>query len=196
MKKITLLFAILTVGTFAATAQTEKGRFVVSGQSNLNFSSVSSKVYYDKKKVGDYGKTTSFNFTPGVGYFVIDNLSVGLDVGLNFSRFKAEGEDADKSETVSLIPSATYYFPLEGQVKPYVNAGAGYAFNSNGSSDKEKASGVAYGGSAGIAVFLKSNLSIDLGVGYTGTRLKNKYDEKIEVRAGGVAAVAGFSFYF
>lgn len=196
MKKITLLFAILAAGTYVATAQTEKGKIIISGQSNLNFSSVNTKIYYDKEKVGDFGRTTSINLTAGAGYFVIDNLAIGLDAGLNFAQYKEEGEDAEKSTTISLIPGLTYYFPLEGQVKPYINAGAGYSFNSSGNTDDDKASGLLYGGNAGVAVFLKDNLSIDLGVGYTQAILKSKSDRKMEARTGGVAAVAGFSIYF
>ena len=62
MKKVLLtVFAALVV--FAASAQIEKGSWIVGGSSNLNFTS-------NDEDAGDYSE---FNIDVKGGYFVIDN---------------------------------------------------------------------------------------------------------------------------
>lgn len=71
MKKSLLIFiAVLTVGT--ASAQINKGSILVGASSNLNFSSV---------KFDGSDRFSIFDLGAKVGYFAIDNLAVGLDLG-------------------------------------------------------------------------------------------------------------------
>lgn len=78
MKKLFLVGALALFG--AINAQTEKGSWVVAGSTTLGFNSIKSEVKYDG--VTEDGPTLStFTLTPSVGYFVMDNIAVGLDLG-------------------------------------------------------------------------------------------------------------------
>lgn len=193
MKKLLSLAAFFAVLTFAANAQTEQGKIVVSGKTGLDFTSTKFQGYYDGEKVGDSEKTSNFSFTPSVGYFVIDNLAVGLGLSLDLSK----DEDDDTQTTFAVTPGVTYYFPLDGMIKPFLGANVGFASSTTKSgSTKEKTSGLTFGGGAGVAFFLKDNVSLDLGLGYQQVNLKDDDDKKAMIKAGGIGASLGFSLFF
>ncbi|HMR18684.1 MAG TPA: OmpW family outer membrane protein [Sphingobacterium sp.] len=207
MKKIMLLLAVMSTCMCIAMAQTEKGKIVVSAKSNLNFSSIDGELHYGSRKV-EAGRTTSFEFTPGVGYFVVDNLAVGLNIGLNFQKVNQARKDAEnltiidreKSTTVSFLPGLTYFFPLNGQIKPFINAFAGYASSAHAygddQEDEENLSGWGYEGNGGVAIFLNDRISLNIGVGYAQTRMKFEANKDVQVIAGGFDAGIGFSIFF
>ena len=86
MKKIVLtLFAACLV--FAASAQIAQGTILVGASSSLGFSS------FNK----DAGGFTQFNLDVRGGYFVIDNLAFGLNLG--FSTIDA-GDFGKETDTI------------------------------------------------------------------------------------------------
>ena len=118
MKKLFLVSALALFG--AMNAQTSKGTWMVSGKTELGFNSTETKVEFQGANVAE-SKTTSFTLNPAASYFVIDNLAIGLGLGFNSSK-----TDDDKSNTFSVMPQATYFFTVDGNIKPYVEAGVGY----------------------------------------------------------------------
>src|SRR5690554_5646810 len=122
MKKL-LLFAFLLTG-FIGFSQTTQGRFIVSGSAGLNVNAGSVKYVYDGETMVE-GNETTIQFTPTFGYFVIDNLAVGLSSNISSSTQKAENGDKYNTTAISVAPTVLYFFPVEGKVKPFVQVAAG-----------------------------------------------------------------------
>lgn len=95
-KKIIYLvfFGALFLTLNTANAQLESGSLLIGG--DVGFSSFSPK--------GGGGSVTSFNISPAVGYFVIDNLALGAKI--NYNSASAGGE----TESIFAAgPFARYY---------------------------------------------------------------------------------------
>lgn len=143
MKKIHLTISILMLFAATSYAQIQKGSVLVGASSNLGFSSTS----YD-------GADDNFNvFTLDVkaGYFVIDNLAVGLNFGYN----KFSQGDSDASTTL---------FGLFGRY--YVNGkifvGAGYS--SLKLEDSDASNSLPF--EVGYAAFITDNIAFEPSINY------------------------------
>ncbi len=189
MKKVLLVGALALFG--AVSAQTEKGTWMVSGKSEISFNSVNTKVKYDGTELGE-DKTSTFTFSPSASYFVINNLAVGL--GLSYVHTK--NEDV-KSDTFVAMPQATYFFDTPGNVKPYFEAGIGYASNTMSDGDDEvKADGLAYGAGLGVAYFINPSVAFNLGLNYSGANLQYSEDSKVKTDISTLGVGAGVSVFF
>lgn len=103
-----IIAAILLVSSITSFAQTEKGKFMIGGN-------------FDFAKSEQSGiRATEFSFSPSVGYFIYNNLSVGI--GLDYSLFKSSQY---KGEFVAIIPFARYYFAKQDKLKFFGQAGLG-----------------------------------------------------------------------
>lgn len=178
MKKLTLIAVLAFFGT--ANAQTEKGNWMFGGSTTFNFNSTKPSAKQDGVTV-DGNKTSTIAATPSVGYFVINNLAVGMD--LELSAQKTKDYDSFTSSTVdvkttifSVIPSATYYFKNESKALPYIGAGAGYAVA------KAKVDGnsidptnfFVWKVKGGVAYMITNDISVDFGLNYH--QLSTKYN--------------------
>jgi hypothetical protein len=107
----------LTVGV--AQAQTEAGKLLVSGQ--VNYFQSEGESTSTTNATGslhqDY-KQSSFNFAPQIGYFIADNLALGISVGLGSGRFRNTRTDAnnlgtyrrnDYTKGINVGPFVRYY---------------------------------------------------------------------------------------
>ncbi len=120
--KFYFIVAVLIGLSFVANAQTEKGNFLISASSNLDFTSSSIKLKNGDTS-NDGGDMSTFEFTPAVGYFVANNLALGVMLSLESS---SDEEDGDKytETTTMLLPFAVLYFG-KSNVKPFVQAAFG-----------------------------------------------------------------------
>ncbi|MDY3338596.1 outer membrane beta-barrel protein [Riemerella anatipestifer] len=182
MKKLFLVGALALFG--AMNAQTEKGSWVVEGKTNLGFNSVSTKVKYDGKSY-DAGKVSTFNISPSVGYFVMDNLALGLEF-----NFLSSKEGNSSSSTLSFLPNATYYFSTGSQFRPYLGVGVGYGSNTTGD---VSVGGLAWGVKGGGVYMLNKTAGINLGLGYSQFSTTNN---NATTTAGAFGVNAGFSLFF
>ena len=102
MKKFYLTLAAVAALTFASQAQTEKGKFIVGG--GLGF---------DTESVKDTdNKSTSFNIMPSAGYFVADNIAVGVGLGYQWNKaeYNAESSIAEQaSSSFAVAPFGRWY---------------------------------------------------------------------------------------
>lgn len=98
MKKFYLTLAAVAALTFASQAQTEKGKFIVGG--GLGFDTESVKDADDK--------TTSFNIMPSAGYFVSDNIAVGLGLGYQWNKVE-DGTDEATTGVFAVAPFGRWY---------------------------------------------------------------------------------------
>ncbi|ATL42080.1 outer membrane beta-barrel protein [Elizabethkingia sp. HX WHF] len=175
MKKNLLIGAFALLG-FAASAQTEKGSWVVGGSTSIGFNNVSTKVKSDNTTF-DGPKVNTFTIAPSAGYFVIDKLSVGLDLAYTNATTKYDGAKTT-SNTFAILPTATYYFTDNTVIKPYLGAGIGYASNTEkeeyrGKSNEYTVDGFAWKVKGGFAYFFTPSIAADLGLSYSQFSNKN-----------------------
>ena len=198
MKKLLSLTALFAVLTISANAQTEQGRIVVSGKTGLDFLSSTVKPYYDGDTDADLNETVSkFSIAPSAGYFIIDNLAVGLSAAFSTAKQKTgSGNWSDPQTSYAIGPFVTYYAPLEGMVKPFVTATGGFGGLSQSNDNDDKYSGPVFGGGLGVAIFFNNNVSLDLGAQYLRSNYKNKDDNKLVLKGGTLGASVGFSVFF
>ena len=98
MRKLFLTLAAAAAVTFAANAQTEKGKTILGGN-----------VSYDYTNVKDMdGSVQSFSILPNVGVFVSDNIAVGLGFGYTWSQ-DDDGTDKTKIGQFAAAPFARLY---------------------------------------------------------------------------------------
>lgn len=116
---------------------------------------------------------------PTFGYFVIDNLAVGLSGNITATTYKYAAGDKSVSNSALIMPVAIYYFPMEGKIRPTVQIGGGYSsirenyYPKNYSGDsKEIYSGPAFNLGGGVSYFISDDISFNFGLSYTGASMK------------------------
>ena len=197
MKKFLLIVAVAFAS--ATYAQTEKGNWMVGSDLALSFNSVKETPRYDGTS-GNVQTQNTFKFVPNLNYFVINNLAVGL--GLEYQSTTTKVKPVAGSETKGtasafvIAPNAHYYFPIGGNLAPFVGAKVGYAHRSEGSSDSDKWNGLVVGGKAGIAYFVNDGAALTGYVGYDHFSLKNKQVNKLKTQEGTFGVGIGVALFF
>ncbi len=217
MKKQALIItlAILTASSTLLTAQTTKGKFLlgelsyieflgngVLGSTNLGYTTFQSKSDGDNSD-DSKDKMFSVNIVPRAGYFVIDNLAVGLDVFLATESHKAM-DDAYKSTSTffAVGPFVRYYVPTK-KVIPF--AEVNYSIGSrtgktefDGNEPSTYKYGIQlYGAGLGLAVPLGEKVTFDAIAGYHAYVNKDKEDNDNNERmvAGTIGLKLGFTVF-
>lgn len=137
MKKTSFILAICLTLLISSiiTAQTEKGKILVGADSNMNFSALTNKTKDDNNS-NVYSKENNFIIAPKLGYFVINNLSLGIEVPLTFSNSKSyfngfydsnySNQTAEQKHTsVVFAPFTKYYFNVNKTFKPFLQGQIG-----------------------------------------------------------------------
>ena len=155
----------------SANAQTKQNDWMVGGNFRLNTSD----------------NNTQIAFTPNAGIFVVNNLAIGGNFTLSYSK-------SGNNKTTSFLvgPYARYYFTTEEQkVRPIVQGNFNYLSSKikvgNNVSSTNTGSNYFLGG--GAAMFISNDVSIDALAGYDHTKYKN-FDG-----GGGFAFNIGFQVY-
>ncbi|REG96283.1 outer membrane protein [Flavobacterium aquicola] len=212
MKKIFLIAALIYFS--AIIAQTEKGTFVISGKSGLGFNSTTVKYNYEGQTTNG-PKTSSFTISPSVGYFIIDNLELGLELDYSNKKTKSHFDkyyddysvmyDAKEIQNIfSIMPNVTYFFS-KTKVRPYLNTGIGFAnfklestsvsSTSDGSAyyyEKNSGNGLTWNAGGGLAYFITKSFSFDLGIDYTKFTYKK---DGVKTKSGVLGANIGISLF-
>ncbi|AGC77276.1 outer membrane protein [Nonlabens dokdonensis] len=192
MKK--LLLAAIAIATMGITnAQTEKGKWTFGGSTTASFASNTFTPEFNGTE-GEESTISEFTFTPNAGYFVMDNLAVGIDLSYTSSKEEQNGFDFT-TNTIALLPNATYFFEAGDNFKPFVSAGAGLISSSFGDDDSDKFSGFAFTGEAGVAYFINSNVSLDFMVRYLNATLSNKENDDFKNKNSALGVGIGFSIF-
>ncbi|MBB2144213.1 hypothetical protein GM921_01835 [Pedobacter sp. LMG 31464] len=145
MKKLLLSLALVAGLGFAASAQTEKGTWMVGAQAaNINYNTTS--------------EVFSLSLSPQAGYFVKDNLAIGAKLGLNVAS--ASGTTAT---SWGIGPFVRGYFGGTEKSKFFAEGNAGL-----GGVSYSGASSTAYnlGATLGYAYFITKNIGLETGLGY------------------------------
>lgn len=149
-------------------SQVEKGKWYVAGFSNLGIDIGKTKFESSNGVTSEY-KYTEFNFTPSVGYFVIDKLAAGLFFDYQYYKnIDQDDKDEYKASSIMIGPFAKYYIMEYKKLWPYVGIGVGFGSGKsevNGEEyEKYKMSTFMIGG--GATYFLNDNVGFDLSLGY------------------------------
>lgn len=180
MKKNLLLILLFLAGSaMLAQAQVEKGHWLLSGNTSLDLAFGKDK--YKSGSTSEDGDTYSnIGFYPKAGYFVIDNLAVGLmlDLGLGTEKSPKDSYYKHKYSYTSLLigPFARYYITEINDFWPY--AEAGIRFGSlvskstdsyrDSSTDKSTSSEFGYHAGVGVTNFVTEHVGLDAFIGFGG----------------------------
>ena len=212
MKKIVLCLTVFCLFAFVGTnAQMTKGRILVGLTSTIHLSEVGPSgtdllgLGYVKTSDpdGDSYNTTYFNLLPRGGYFVIDNLVVGLDIVISSSKEK--DPESDSKYTSSMLaagPFVRYYYPLE-KVYPFAELGISFGSHKDnwsygGADDKETYTATNFGGGIGAAFPLGDMVTFDVMAGYTHLSFTDKTTagDPYKVKSGAIGLKMGFTVFF
>jgi len=155
MKKLILSAAAVFALSFANAQE---------GDSNGGFAQgdifVSGTVGFNSTKTGD-AKSNDLTFSPAAGYFIADNLALGLRLNVT------SGEDAAETKTSGFGADVfgRYYFAPASQFSIFGELAVGFGSNkvepNGGGEFKSKTFGVNAG--VGVSYFLNSNWAIEAG---------------------------------
>jgi hypothetical protein len=188
--KTSFLLGLMTCLCAVATAQTEKGNFLIGSSSGSNFAIYSLNVENSFSNE-DSWKLSTFGFNSGAGYFISNNLVMGLQFSLNYSSEK-EDENKYTELTRMFLPFARLYFGSKN-MKPFVQAAYGMGLNRTSEHYKEEEYVTGYEIDGGLAFFFNKNISLDFIVGYGSLTLEND-DRKSSGR--GIGGNIGISVIF
>ncbi len=172
----------------------------VIGSTNLGYTTFQNKSDGDNDDSKD--KQFSLNIVPRAGYFVIDNLAIGLDVLLATELNKAM-DDAYKSTSTffAVGPFARYYVPTK-KVLPFaeVNYSMGsrtYKTEFDGNESSSNCAIILYGAGLGVAIPIGEKVSFDAVAGYHAYVNKDKEDNENNERfvASTIGLKLGFTVY-
>lgn len=198
MKKLFLTLTAAVAVTFAANAQTEKGKTILGGN-----------VSYDYSKVKDADtEGHSLGIQPTVGFFVSDNFAVGTGIGYSYEENTAAAAvvGGDKLNVFSVTPFARLYkgdgdFKFFGQVS--VPMGWGSAKDGDDKTGNTERYGVEL--APGFAYFPTEKIGIEFsvrGLYYQNTTFKpeggadNNSTNSFGLNANSLAPRIGIQFYF
>jgi len=167
MKK-TFVCILLCGVLFSASAQTDKGDWIVGGRIDLNTGENSSE----------------FGFNPDAGIFVINNLAVGANLDIDYLK---SGDT--KTTRFGVGPFARFYFTRH-MVRPLVHGNVNYISSkvkAPGFTSTNNGTNLFLGG--GLAYFINQNIALEGLIGYSNTKYKDFEG------SGGLSIGIGFQAY-
>lgn len=225
MKQICLLTTLFAFATlFSLGAQTTQGSVslglhnfsplfsetggLLAPSNALGIAITTSKSEQDGVKDPLETKNTTIGLSASAHYFLINNLSAGLNLSLLNQKAKTTGGLEDYEQTVTIFmagPELRYFISAGDKSKIRINAETAFGtskaeYNGDSSNDANNLS--RFSGGAGFVFFPNEHMSIDLGVGYGAFIVKSEYtnilDEKVKSKDtnNGVTLDVGFSVYF
>ncbi len=215
MKKESLVLVCLLISAVCInlSAQTSKGSFLIggityieqigSGASSMNIGYTTIKSKDDSGDEDEHkDKEFSFNFTPKVGYFVIDNLVLGVDFTIASSFSKTTNTEFKNNATFFGVgPFARYYIPTK-KVLPFAEAMYSVGSRRSKSIWEDGENTYKYGiqlysVGIGVAIPLGEKASFDTFVGYQSTLYKAKQENENNNRTiiGTIGLKLGFTIF-
>ncbi|WP_452221878.1 outer membrane beta-barrel protein [Lacinutrix salivirga] len=195
MKQLIFTLALLvTLSNYAQesfSAKTE-GSFLANG--TIGIIHTNEKVKFDGN-TNDVGSTFQITATPKAGYFIKNNLAIGLELEVRTSSSKIEGFD-EKTTTsgIAIGPFARYYFDNNLFAEALVGVGSNKTSTSFGDL---KSNILAFRATAGYAFFIGDHIAIEPAINYTYQSQKPKDSEgDAKTILGTVFFSVGFTAFF
>ncbi|TAG02827.1 MAG: hypothetical protein EAZ44_06835 [Cytophagia bacterium] len=200
MKRIIIGFiAFLTLSL--GYAQTEKGTIYVGG--NLRFGSTTNKT--TSGTITSESSSSNFSIIPDVGYFISDNVAIGLGIGYSQSTSKSPNGLTTTTTTESnfiIAPTFRYYMPTSSETfKFFLQARVGINTGNVKSetatlTTTDKTNGWDFFVSPNFAYFPTKKWSIEFGVqgiGYSSGSRSNGFNNSTNNSSGFSFDLSSFS---
>ncbi|CAM1333266.1 outer membrane beta-barrel protein [Tenacibaculum aestuariivivum] len=158
MKKVLLVIAMVAAG-FTANAQdkakTAKGGFA---QEDVY---VSGTVGFSSASMGD-NDSSSYTFSPSVGYFISENIALELGLAIGGSDTGVE-----ETSTLGVALAANYFFTPQNDFSFVLGAGLGYANTEieGGSDDGLDVNSISIAVAPGVNYFVSESVALRASVG-------------------------------
>jgi hypothetical protein len=102
---------------------TNGGNFIVG--TSVGLSSANSNIIQDDAE-GEGPQSSQFSISPKVGYFIMDNLAIGIGLDYTRSLVKEPNEDRNLDSDLLFGPYARYYLPLADDVALFIEGSFGF----------------------------------------------------------------------
>jgi hypothetical protein len=176
MKRFSLLtFGLIVISIGLLNAQTNQGRLILGLSSDIfSLGYSTSKISSDTDGTEQASKSFNVNLSPNMGYFIIDNLAIGLGLGVGFMAYNNETGDFNSSSisiSLSAGPFIRYYFPFS-KVLPFCELSGSYGWSNmnisgtNLDDTRYNIGSLHYGGGIGLAVPIGERVMADVSLGY------------------------------
>jgi len=171
MKKLMMTVCLMLLSGAFVYSQTDQGTMYLGGSLNLGFGSTKNKAGSNST---DGPKTFNFGINPKCGYFIADNLMIGLGLGYNMQSVKTTDviNDEEKLTTTAfnvgpfiryyMLPVKTMGFFVDGNVamgfgklKDEVTDGG------TTTTDEIKMSAFVVGITPGVVIFIGEKVSLE-----------------------------------
>ncbi len=171
----------MAIGSFA---QFNKGSKMIGGSLSFNTNTSKSK---SGNTTTTTEKSTEYSFTPSFGYFVIDNLAIGLGLNASISRSRPEADIYDTDNfSMRFQPFVRYYLDQRIFFHGEYGIGSGkqkYSYTGQDPIvDKYNLSHWALG--AGYAILLNEHVTIDPMFGYGSSSAKDRETKDKDINSG------------
>ncbi|MEL7586207.1 MAG: outer membrane beta-barrel protein [Prolixibacteraceae bacterium] len=191
MKKILLTGIIIFAAIIIVNGQTEKGKVLFGGSSNLNFFTMKTE-----SGSGGSNKSSGFNMSPYAGYFIANGLAAGAEIPI-FHYWS----DNYKTTSLGVGPFLKYYVG-EKKVKPYLLGAIELRKSKNKMETDAFRSDYTYNNfiwkfGAGAGIFINENTALDLGLHYMHEDFKAKTKQETAYDKGDsrdLSLTIGFTF--
>ena len=191
MKKIfTILCSAML--TLSLSAQNEAGTILLSGASDLNFTSLSVSSIdvdgtdVDPKDLGMDDATNEFGLSVTGGYFLMDGLAAGLIIDYSSSS------TGDMSSTSMTIGPMVRYYIGESGINTTLAYGIGSSSEDDGTDSYDGPSLSILSLGVGYQVMLSDNISINPSLAYNMVTAKN---DDLTIKMGGIAFAVGIGLH-
>jgi hypothetical protein len=160
---------LFTLCYLSATAQTERGAFLVGGNFDLGLQT---------SQEGGF----SVSFSPQVGYFVVNNFALGTSLPLGFNTW-ASGRNFN----AGLSPFARYYFG-ESATRLFLEGRAGYNYYNSrftiftGETMRNSARFYNLNAGLGAVHFITQSVGLEAILGYNYTKDSNVVQGQSRIR--------------
>lgn len=204
MKPFKLFIAIALLFTINSFGQLDKKTWLVGGTGSFDsYKQNETFVFTQTGEIQDVERSVKeLEFSPKVGYFVIDKLALGLGISYINQKYETKtisgifGDGAYKSYSFYVGPFARYYFL--NKEKPYnILAEANYQFGSISQSDSPDSKGKLSRFSlfVGPEIFFNSSVGMNLLVGYTNSKRDMNDNSYVSNSTRGFQVAVGFQIY-
>jgi len=200
--------SFLTIGLFAISigflnAQTNQGKLILSLSSDifgLGFTTL--KTISDTNGSEEASESFNVNLSPKIGYFLIDNLAIGLDLGVGLQTGNNGTYHKYTSTSLSAGPFVRYYIPAL-KVLPFFELGGSVGMmntkfinidNTYGEDRVDKTGIINYGGGIGLAAPLGERVMVDVLAGYHSSSVKFSEDNENNERL--ISGILGLDIGF
>ncbi|MCG8475364.1 MAG: outer membrane beta-barrel protein [Cytophagales bacterium] len=202
MTKKLRLFFVAAFFVIAAVCESraqsiDRGNMIIGGFSQMAGAYSQNLVKNEKGEWVTASTSLGVNFSPRVGFFIVDNFALGLDVPLAYIWAKADGaEESANTFEYGLGGFVRYYFGYD-RIMPFVEAGGHYNGMSIQEVGKDKMTSNSYDlkGMGGVAFFLTEGISLDLAATYM---FKSAIPEEneVEISSHNYGLQVGFNISF